>query len=58
LDNDEIAGQLAISRSTVRTHLRQVFKALGIGSRGKLVPLARAWGRGDAPADDQKPAGR
>lgn len=39
LGNNEIAAELAVSRSTVRTHLRHVFKKLGITSRNKLAPL-------------------
>jgi len=52
LGNDEIAGQLAVSRSTVRTHLRKIFQVLGITSRGRLAPLARATPDPSEPAND------
>jgi DNA-binding CsgD family transcriptional regulator len=41
--NTEVARELNVSPSTVRTHLRHVFKKLDISSRGKLASLfARA----------------
>lgn len=41
LSNDEIAKELAVSRNTVRTHLRSIFEKLSITSRGKLAALLR-----------------
>lgn len=40
--NADIVRELRISESTVRTHLRSVFRKLGIKSRGKLAPLHQA----------------
>jgi DNA-binding CsgD family transcriptional regulator len=37
--NPEIAQTLFVSRATVETHLRSVFRKLGIASRGQLAPL-------------------
>ena len=41
-DNDTIATKLGRSRSTVRTHLRNIFRKLGITSRARLAPLLQA----------------
>jgi DNA-binding CsgD family transcriptional regulator len=38
-ENADIARELNISLSTVRTHLRHVFRKLGISTRSKLAPL-------------------
>ncbi|WP_217494375.1 helix-turn-helix transcriptional regulator [Nibricoccus aquaticus] len=40
--NPEIVRKLGVSESTVRTHLRSIFRKLGITSRGKLAPLHRS----------------
>ena len=40
LSNEQIADELGISIETVRTHLEQVYQALGVRSRVELVALA------------------
>lgn len=37
LSNREIAGKLGISENTVRTHLKQVYRRLGVHSRAQLA---------------------
>jgi DNA-binding NarL/FixJ family response regulator len=39
--NAQIAGRLAIGMETVRTHARNIYRKLGVGSRRDLVRLAR-----------------
>ena len=40
----EIAGQLSVSVSTVRTHMRHLYEKLGVHSRTEAVEQARALG--------------
>ncbi|MCK4341801.1 MAG: PAS domain-containing protein [Phycisphaerae bacterium] len=40
MGNDEIAGAANISRSTVRSHLKNVYRKLGLGSRAEAVSYA------------------
>lgn len=47
-DNAGIARELGISQSTVRTHLRHVFRKLGITTRAKLSPLHQQLGNGQS----------
>lgn len=42
-NNALIANCLGVSVSTVRTHLRSIFKKLGITSRSRLAPIYSAW---------------
>lgn len=37
LGNREIAGRLGISENTVRTHLKQIYRALGVRTRAQLT---------------------
>ncbi|WP_320670112.1 LuxR C-terminal-related transcriptional regulator [Patulibacter defluvii] len=40
----EIAGDLHLSPNTVRTHVRRIYRRLGVSSRGQAVAAARARG--------------
>jgi len=52
----EIAGELSVSSSTVKTHMRNLYSKLGAHSRAEAVERARALGllapsaRSPAPA--------
>jgi LuxR family maltose regulon positive regulatory protein len=40
----EIARRLYVSRNTVKTHLRCLYRKLGVGSRGDAIARARELG--------------
>lgn len=50
LSNDEVAGRLAISRSTVETYLRRLFAAYGLASRTELASRALREGWLEVPS--------
>ena len=52
--NREVAQTLFVSRATVETHLRSVFRKLGVASRDELAPLLSE----DAHAPDPPGAGK
>jgi LuxR family transcriptional regulator, maltose regulon positive regulatory protein len=41
---DEIAANLMVSPNTVKTHIRGIYRKLGVGSRGEAVRIARRCG--------------
>jgi LuxR family transcriptional regulator, maltose regulon positive regulatory protein len=44
LSNQEIAGKYSISASTVKTHLENIFRKLGVGNRTQAIAQAQALG--------------
>lgn len=42
LSNREIASQMSLSESTVKTHLKNIFRKLGVSSRTKAIAQSRA----------------
>ena len=44
LSAPEIASELSVSTSTVKTHMRSLYTKLGVHSRGEAVESARALG--------------
>ena len=38
--NTEIAGQLGVSRSTVKVHVSNILSKLGVSSRGEAIGVA------------------
>lgn len=44
LGNQEIAGELFISLNTLKTHLKSIYRKLGVGSRLDAVEVARSHG--------------
>lgn len=51
LTNPQVATQMFVSPHTVKFHLRQVFRKLGIGSRVELARLATEHTPGDRPPE-------
>jgi LuxR family maltose regulon positive regulatory protein len=45
--NKEIAAAFSVSLPTVKTHLRHIYRKLGVHSRAEAVRVARAMGIGD-----------
>lgn len=46
LTNPQIAGRLFVSAQTVKTHMKNVFRKLGVSSRAELAALAARRGLG------------
>jgi two-component system, NarL family, response regulator LiaR len=44
LNNTEIAEQLGVSRSTIKTHASNIFSKMGVGSRVEAVTMALQYG--------------
>jgi LuxR family transcriptional regulator, maltose regulon positive regulatory protein len=45
----EIAARLSISRNTLKTHLKSVYRKLDCGSRQQAAEIVRTWGSDAAP---------
>ena len=41
---DEVASELGVGRETIRTHLQQIYRKLGVNDRAGAV--AKAWREG------------
>ena len=52
LTNPQVATQMFVSPHTVKFHLRQVFRKLGIGSRVELARLATSHASDPPPSED------
>jgi DNA-binding NarL/FixJ family response regulator len=46
LTNPQIASRLFVSAQTVKTHMKNVFRKLGVSSRAELAALAARRGLG------------
>jgi ATP/maltotriose-dependent transcriptional regulator MalT len=44
LSNEQMAARLHVSRNTIKTHLRAVYRKLDVASRAKAVERARSQG--------------
>ncbi|UXN04455.1 MULTISPECIES: LuxR C-terminal-related transcriptional regulator [unclassified Bartonella] len=44
LGNQEIADQLSLSRYTIESHIKHIYRKLSVSSRTKAIHTARRWG--------------
>jgi LuxR family maltose regulon positive regulatory protein len=49
---DELAGRLQLSSNTVKTHLKRIYRKLGVGSRTEAIALAQLHGL--LPREEQR----